>query len=25
MPGLGSSPAAFRVDLDADGQIVGLS
>jgi formate--tetrahydrofolate ligase len=25
MPGLGSSPAAFRIDLDADGQIVGLS
>jgi formate--tetrahydrofolate ligase len=25
MPGLGSSPAAFRVDLDDDGQIVGLS
>jgi formate--tetrahydrofolate ligase len=25
MPGLGSSPAAARIDLDADGQIVGLS
>jgi len=25
MPGLGSSPAATRIDLDADGQIVGLS
>ena len=25
MPGLGSSPAAFRVDLDDDGEIVGLS
>ena len=25
MPGLSSSPAAARIDLDADGQIVGLS
>jgi formate--tetrahydrofolate ligase len=25
MPGLGSSPAAARIDLDADGQIEGLS
>ncbi|MFL6122043.1 formate--tetrahydrofolate ligase [Actinophytocola sp.] len=25
MPGLGASPAATRIDLDADGQIVGLS
>ena len=25
MPGLGTSPAAFRIDLDADGLIVGLS
>jgi formate--tetrahydrofolate ligase len=25
MPGLGSSPAATRIDLDADGQIQGLS
>jgi len=25
MPGLGSSPAAARIDLDADGQILGLS
>jgi formate--tetrahydrofolate ligase len=25
MPGLGSSPAATRIDLDADGEIVGLS
>ncbi len=25
MPGLGSNPAAFRVDLDDDGEIVGLS
>jgi formate--tetrahydrofolate ligase len=25
MPGLGSSPAATRIDLDADGDIVGLS
>ena len=25
MPGLGSSPAANRIDLDADGEIVGLS
>jgi formate--tetrahydrofolate ligase len=25
MPGLGTSPAAARIDLDADGQIVGLS
>ncbi len=25
MPGLGSSPAAARIDIDADGQIVGLS
>ncbi|MDQ3592290.1 MAG: formate--tetrahydrofolate ligase [Actinomycetota bacterium] len=25
MPGLGASPAAFRVDLDDDGDIVGLS
>nr|MDA8321210.1 formate--tetrahydrofolate ligase [Actinomycetota bacterium] len=25
MPGLGSSPAATRIDLDEDGQIVGLS
>ena len=25
MPGLGSSPAAARIDLDADGQIQGLS
>jgi formate--tetrahydrofolate ligase len=25
MPGLGSAPAAFRVDLDDDGEIVGLS
>ena len=25
MPGLGSNPAAFSIDLDADGQIVGLS
>ena len=25
MPGLGSSPAATRIDLDEDGQIVGLN
>jgi len=25
MPGLGASPAASRIDLDADGLIVGLS
>ena len=25
MPGLGGTPAAFSIDLDADGQIVGLS
>jgi formate--tetrahydrofolate ligase len=25
MPGLGSSPAAARIDIDADGEIVGLS
>jgi formate--tetrahydrofolate ligase len=25
MPGLGSSPAASRIDIDADGEIVGLS
>jgi formate--tetrahydrofolate ligase len=25
MPGLGTSPAASRIDLDADGEIVGLS
>ena len=25
MPGLGTSPAAARIDLDADGQIRGLS
>ena len=25
MPGLGASPAATRIDLDADGEIVGLS
>jgi formate--tetrahydrofolate ligase len=25
MPGLGSNPAAFSIDLDADGEIVGLS
>lgn len=25
MPGLGSSPAAERIDIDADGEIVGLS
>lgn len=25
MPGLGSSPAAARIDLDSDGEIVGLS
>jgi formate--tetrahydrofolate ligase len=25
MPGLGKSPAAHRIDLDEDGQIVGLS
>ena len=25
MPGLSTSPAAHRIDLDADGQIVGLS
>ncbi len=25
MPGLGSAPAATRIDLDADGEIVGLS
>ncbi len=25
MPGLGSSPAAFRIDVDADGTITGLS
>ena len=25
MPGLGSDPAAFHVDVDADGEIVGLS
>ena len=25
MPGLGSSPAAHRIDLDADGNIVNLS
>jgi formate--tetrahydrofolate ligase len=25
MPGLGTSPAASRIDLDADGLIVGLN
>lgn len=25
MPGLGSTPAAFAIDIDADGEIVGLS
>jgi len=25
MPGLGANPAAARIDLDEDGQIVGLS
>ena len=25
MPGLGTNPAAARIDLDEDGQIVGLS
>jgi formate--tetrahydrofolate ligase len=25
MPGLGSSPAAHRIDLDADGEVVNLS
>ncbi len=25
MPGLGSSPAAFRIDVDADGTVTGLS
>ena len=25
MPGLGSHPAAARIDLDDDGEIVGLS
>ena len=25
MPGLGSDPAAFHIDIDADGEIVGLS
>jgi formate--tetrahydrofolate ligase len=25
MPGLSSAPAAERIDIDADGQIVGLS
>jgi formyltetrahydrofolate synthetase len=25
MPGLSSSPAAERIDIDADGEIVGLS
>jgi formate--tetrahydrofolate ligase len=25
MPGLGTSPAAARIDLDADGLIVGLN
>jgi formate--tetrahydrofolate ligase len=25
MPGLGRHPAAFRIDLDAEGNIVGLS
>ena len=25
MPGLGSNPAAARIDLDADGEIIGLS
>jgi formate--tetrahydrofolate ligase len=25
MPGLGSHPAAERIDIDADGQVVGLS
>ncbi len=25
MPGLGTNPAAFSIDLDADGGIVGLS
>jgi formate--tetrahydrofolate ligase len=25
MPGLGSSPAATRIDLGSDGEIVGLS
>jgi formate--tetrahydrofolate ligase len=25
MPGLGSTPAAFGMDIDADGEIVGLS
>ena len=25
MPGLGATPAALRIDIDADGQIVGLS
>ena len=25
MPGLGAHPAAMNIDIDADGQIVGLS
>jgi formate--tetrahydrofolate ligase len=25
MPGLGTNPAAARIDLDQDGQIIGLS
>ncbi|MPY81644.1 MAG: formate--tetrahydrofolate ligase, partial [Actinophytocola sp.] len=25
MPGLGTSPAAFRIDLDSDGEIANLS
>jgi formate--tetrahydrofolate ligase len=25
MPGLGSSPAAHRIDIDANGEIVGLA
>jgi formyltetrahydrofolate synthetase len=25
MPGLGSDPAAFHIDLDDDGEIIGLS
>ena len=25
MPGLGANPAAFRIDLDAEGEVVGLS
>jgi len=25
MPGLGTAPAATRIDIDADGEVVGLS